>query len=190
MFPRLRTARLHGARCTNWPNVRWSEVALELGEYKQQDESPRLSRQRVELPAEVFSEHLQHPSVNQSTDQSTNQPTNQPVSRSIKSLSQSINQSTRKNAAELTAKGRIAAGTNRIRLRMSTTHWIFTIGLLYNGPPKCPFVFPPNTWFFWIHPSPNLRRHLDRFIRFSTAHGEARAYVSYELYFWNHTHVF
>jgi len=77
---------------TNWPNVRWSEAALELGEYKQQDESPRLSRQRVELPAEVFSEHLQHPSVNQSTNQSTNPPTNQPTSQSVR---QSINQVTK-----------------------------------------------------------------------------------------------
>jgi len=57
------------------------EAALEFGEDEQQNEPPRLARQRVELPAEVFSEHLHR---TQPGSQSINQSINQSVWRLLK----------------------------------------------------------------------------------------------------------
>jgi len=34
-----------------------------------------------------------------------------------------------------------------------------------------PFVPSPNVWFLGLTQDPHHKRHLDRFIRFSTAHG-------------------
>ena len=81
-------------------------------------------------------------------------------------------------AAILTADGRIAAATYRIRLKISTARSIF-LHTLYDGPGYVP---PSNCPFSSEDPSsllthgftgqlgsPHPKRHLDRFSRFGTA---------------------
>ena len=65
------------------------------------------------------------------------------------------------------SESRIAAGTYRIRLRISTTRWIFPVR--YSGPVDG--LFPWGMWApptgSWTHPSPHPKWHFDRFIQYT-----------------------
>ena len=65
------------------------------------------------------------------------------------------------------SESRIAAGTYRIRLRISTTRWIFPVR--YSGPGDG--LFPWGMWApptaSWTHPSPHPKWHFDRFIQYT-----------------------